>query len=173
MQKFVHSPCTYIISLIKNEHSFNVRQYWKKLEITRNIVPRSVFSALCIFSIHKCQSTHFSCVTHALRRSCQPAGRTTCASDPHSRNWPTCWRNCPSSTADSRTLDTSGNPQSMYCNGRTETQGHIKMSGNIYSTQLALLTEMQECLSRLCDSSQSQSGNKRKCKVLFSLLTFG
>lgn len=33
---------------------------------------------------------------------------------PHSHSWPTCWRNCPNSTAVCLTPGTSGSLQSMY-----------------------------------------------------------
>lgn len=68
---------------------------------------------------------HFLFCNLALRRSWRPAGRTTCASGPRSRSWPTCWRNCPSSTAGSRILDISGNPQSTYRRDGTEYQGDV------------------------------------------------
>lgn len=82
-----------------------------------------VCSQLRVFQYSKISVNYFLLWNPTLRRSFQPAGRTTCASGPRSRSWLTCWRNCPSSTAGSRTLDTSGNLQSMY--RRTETQGHM------------------------------------------------
>lgn len=53
-----------------------------------------------------------SCPPH--RRFCLPAGHMTLVIGPRSRSWPTCWRNCPNSTAACLILATSGSLQSTY-----------------------------------------------------------
>lgn len=52
------------------------------------------------------------CLSH--RRFCPPAGHMTLVIGPRSRSWPTCWRNCPNSTAVCLILATSGSLQSTY-----------------------------------------------------------